>query len=94
VRLRGYIAVVADAEGAISTYRFDARTRRGAERQARQWVTRTDWPATFIRIERPVQHPRATRGRRLLAIGGIRFVTAGFAISTLMIIGLSLEGAH
>ena len=94
MRLKGYIAVVADAEGAISTYRFDARTRRGAKRQAREWVARTDWAATFIGIERPVQHRSGTKGRRLLAIGGITFAAAGIAISTLMIIGLSLEGAH
>ena len=93
MRPNQYIAVVADREGATSVYVFEARTRRGAKRQAREWVARTDWGATFVGIQRVVPHAREARGRRLLAIAGITFAAGGIMISTAMIIGLSLEGA-
>jgi hypothetical protein len=92
MRPRAYIAKVADPEGATHEYRFDARTRRGARRQAREWVACTDWDATLVGIEREVNPRWGARHRRLLAVAGVTFVASGIAISAIMIIGLSLEG--
>jgi hypothetical protein len=95
MRLTRYMATVVDPEGCTHNYVFEARTRRGARRQAREWVAMTNWGATFVGIERAFsggQRPGA-RGRRLLAIAGVTFVVSGITISAMMIVGLSLEGA-
>ncbi len=88
MRLRAYIAKVADHEGATHRYLFDARTRRGARRQARKWVAGTNWDATLVGIA-PGWKPEVGH-RRLLAVAGVTLGVAGITISALMIIGLSL----
>jgi hypothetical protein len=91
MRAKPFFARVADPNGAVSVYRFDARTRRGARRQAREWVARRDCAATFVGIE--PDWTRRARNRRLLAFAGVTFVVASITITGLMIIGLTLEGA-
>jgi hypothetical protein len=57
-------------------------------------VARQDW-ATFVGIE-PAEEPRlgARRSRRLLAVAGVTFAVSGLTVTTMVIIGLGLEGAH
>jgi hypothetical protein len=93
MRVKAYIASVADAEGVTSTYLFEARTRMRVKRDVREWVKRTDWAATIVGIERAVDHRHRTSARRMLRVAGITFAVAGSTIMTIMIIGLSLEGA-
>ena len=93
MRIKRYIATVADAEGLISQYVFTARTRRGARSQAREWVKRTDWGATFVRIERVIDAEVGARGLRLLHVAGLTLIASGTTISAMMIIGLRIEGA-
>jgi hypothetical protein len=93
MRLKPYIATVVDPEGDTHQYLFDARTLRGARRQAREWVARTDWGASFVGIEPGIGSRRHARHRRLMAVAGVTLVVSGTTIAALMLIGLSLEGA-
>ena len=88
------MAVIADAEGVTSGYCFKAQSRRRAEKDAREWASRQVWGATFVGIAQ-MGEPRwgTSQGRRLLAVAGITFAVSGLTITTMMIIGLSLEGA-
>jgi hypothetical protein len=93
MRIKRYIATVVDAEGVVSQYVFTARSRRGAKRQAREWVARTDWGATFVGIKPVVDDGWAAKGLRLLIVAGLTLVASGTTITAMMILGLSLEGA-
>lgn len=92
MRMKPFIAVIADAEGGTHEYLFQATTRRRVKRDVREWVKRTDWGATIVAIEPAVEHRREARGRRLLRVTGT-FAVSGITITTMMIVGLSLKGA-
>ncbi|MFO7572411.1 MAG: hypothetical protein R6W48_07410 [Gaiellaceae bacterium] len=92
MRVRPFIAFIADAEGNISEHLFQATTRRRVKRDVRAWVERTDWGATIVAIEPAVVRGREARDRRLLRVAGITFAVSGLTITTMMVIGLSLEG--
>jgi hypothetical protein len=116
MRVKPFIARVADAEGTTGEYVFRARTRRRAKRDVREWCTRTDWGATIVSVKRArVPGKRAKRrtewggtivwmdpsgvpgqratGHRLLRVAGVTFAVSGVTIATLMIVGLTLDGA-
>ena len=69
------------------TYYVKARSRRDAERYAREWVATTEWSASLVDVS-PVDEPRS-----LLTVAATTLVVSGFAITAAMVIGLSLEGA-
>ena len=116
MRVKPFIARIADAEGTTGEYVFRARTRRRAKRDVREWCTRTDWGATIVSINRgraPGERARGrtdwgativwinsggvpgkrARGHRLLRVAGVTFAVSGVTIATLMIVGLTLDGA-
>jgi len=88
-----YVATVMDAEGVTYQYVFTATSRRRAKREAREWVSRTEWGATLVRITRVVDPGLDAKGLRLLVVAGFTLVMSGITITAMMIIGLSLEGA-
>ena len=91
MRMKPFIAVIADAEGGTYEYLFQAKTRRRVKRDVREWVKRTDSGATIVAIEPAVEHRWGARGRRLLRVAGT-FAVCAITI-TMMIVGLSLKGA-
>jgi hypothetical protein len=93
MRAKPFIARIADAEGTTGEYVFRARTRRRAKRDVREWCTRTDWEATIVSINRGRSPGKRARGHRLLRVAGVTFAVSGVTIATLMIVGLTLEGA-
>jgi hypothetical protein len=92
MRVRPFIAFIADEEGNVSELLFEATSRRRVKRDVRAWVERTDWGATIVAIEPAVARGRERRDRRLLRVAGITFTVSGLAIAAMMVIGLSLEG--
>ena len=93
MRLKPFIALIADAEGETYEYRFEATTRRRVKRDVREWCERTDWGATIVAVKPAVVHREEARGHRLVRVAGITFVVSGIAITIAMAIGLRLEGA-
>lgn len=92
-RFKRYIGAVMDAEGVTYHYVFTARSRRRAKREAREWVTQTEWGATLVGITPVVEQGLGAQGLRLLVVTGFTLVVSGTTIAAMMIIGLSLEGA-
>jgi len=92
VAVKAHLVEIADAEGVISGYCFKARSRRRAERDAREWAQRQDWGATFVGIASGEERTWVG-GRRLLAVAGVTVAVWGLTIATVLIIGLRLEGA-
>ena len=88
-----YFAAVSDADGVTYDYVFTATSRRRAKREAREWVSRTEWDATFVRITGQVDPGWEAKGLRLLAVAGLTLVVSGTTIAAMMIVGLRLEGA-
>jgi hypothetical protein len=91
MKVRPFIVVVVDAEGATHDYVFKARSGRQAKRDAREWVERSAWATALLSVTAMVDRTRARR-RRLLAFGTLTFVVAGTTITSMMFIGLSLQG--
>jgi hypothetical protein len=89
---KAYRVVVADDEGITHEYVFTARSRRGVKQDARDWVAATDWAATLVRITL-IDGGFEAKAFRLLAVAGVTLVVSGTLITTMMVIGLSLEGA-
>lgn len=88
-----YVVAVSDADGVTYHYVFTATSHRLAKREAREWVSRTEWDATLVRITRHVDPGLRAKGLRLLAVAGLTVVVFGTTIAALMIVGLSVEGA-
>jgi hypothetical protein len=61
MRVKPFIALIADSEGGTHEYLFQATTRRRVERDVREWVKRTDWGATIVAIEPAVGDRTAAR---------------------------------
>lgn len=93
MRVKPFIALIADAEGETYEYLFEATTRRRVKRDVREWCERTGWGATIVAIKPAVVHRGEARGHRLLRVAGITFAVSGVTITVAMVIGLSLEGA-
>jgi hypothetical protein len=84
---------VVDDEGVTHRYLLKARSLRDAKRQAREWMTHVEWSATLVEVRPMVDQRSETRVRRLLVVAGITFAVSGIALTTMMVIGLSLQGA-
>jgi hypothetical protein len=84
-----YVVVVVDAEGRTHDYLFKARSRRHAEREARECVAQSEWATSLVRITPMVDYTR--RRRRMLAVAA--FAISGISMTWAMFIGLSLQGA-
>ena len=93
MRVKPFIALIADAEGETYEYRFEATTRWRVKRDVREWCERTDWEATIVAIKPAFAHRGEARVHRLLRVASITFVVSGVAIAIAMAIGLRLEGA-
>ena len=88
-----YLADVSDPDGVIYRYVFTATSRRRARREAREWVSRTEWGATLVRITRAAEPGLRAKGLRLLALASLTLVVSGATIAVMMIAALSLQGA-
>jgi hypothetical protein len=93
MKVRPFMVVVMDAQGVTHDYVFKARRRRHAEREARECVAQSEWATTLVGITPIVDDNTRARRRRLLALGAFTLAFSGITITSMMIIGLSLEGA-
>ena len=93
MKVKPFIAVIADADGQTHEYLFEATTRRRVRRDVREWCKRTEWETTIVAIEPAAVHRSEARDHRLLRLAGITFAVSGITITIAMIVGLSLEGA-
>jgi len=89
-RFRNYIAVVVDAEGVSYQYLSTADSRKHAENEARESLEQSG--ATLVSIT-PVGDGPVKTSRRLVRVVAITVAASGVTIGTIMIIGLSAEGA-
>jgi hypothetical protein len=91
MKIRPYMAVVMDAKGVTHDYVFKARSRRHAEREARECVAQSGCATTLVGLTPIVEYTRRARRRRLLAVAA--FAISGISITSMMFMGLSLGGA-
>lgn len=92
MKVRPFMVVVMDPEGVRHGYLFEARSRRQAEHDAREWVAVSGW-ATLVGVTPIVDEGSRPTGRRLLAVAALTFAISTTTIASTMLIGLSLEGA-
>ena len=88
-RFKSYIAAFVDAESVTHRYAFMARSRRRAERQAREMGTH--WRYTLVGVE--LDRRGEARRRPLLVLAGYTLAVAGIAITAMTAFALSLGGA-
>lgn len=88
-RFKSYIAAFVDAESVTRKYAFMARSRRRAERQARELATQWRYTLIWVELDR---RGKASR-RPLLVLAGFTFAVAGIAITAMTVFALSLGGA-
>jgi hypothetical protein len=88
---RPFIVVVTDARGVTHDYVLKARNAKHAEREARECMAQSEWATTLVGITPIVDYTGPARLRRLLAVA--TFAVSGIAITLMMFVGLSLEGA-
>ena len=74
--------------GGRRSFRSTVAAPPGKERRGR-----TDWGATIVLINQVGVPEKRARGLRLLRVTGVTFAVSGVTIATLMIVGLTLDGA-